>query len=117
MELTAVTADIGRRHGIRLDPETARAVGGGCINRCWALAGDDARWFLKVNRRSRARVRIIQGTHVPVGNAARAASHPVRNMIQYPSGPQIPCAECVQPYLVRIEEDAREHAARQGHPL
>jgi fructosamine-3-kinase len=54
MDLTPITADIRKRHGVHLDHESARAVGGGCINRCWALAGDGARWFLKVNRRNRA---------------------------------------------------------------
>jgi fructosamine-3-kinase len=36
--------------GIRLDPDTARAVGGGCIHSAWRLDGPDGPLFLKTNR-------------------------------------------------------------------
>lgn len=40
--------------GIRLDPRTARPVGGGCIHGAWRLDGPDGPVFLKTNRAASA---------------------------------------------------------------
>jgi protein-ribulosamine 3-kinase len=48
-DLSAATAALARR-GIRLDPGTARPVGGGCIHAAWRLDGPDGPVFLKTNR-------------------------------------------------------------------
>jgi fructosamine-3-kinase len=54
MDWAALSDDIRARYGIKIDGAGAREVGGGCINRCWSVAGDGVRWFLKVNRRESA---------------------------------------------------------------
>ncbi len=54
MDWASLIEDIRTRHGLELDGSSATGVAGGCINRCWSVAGDGARWFLKVNRRESA---------------------------------------------------------------
>ena len=48
-DLSAATAALAG-HGLRLDPDTARPVSGGCIHPAWRVDGPDGPVFLKTNR-------------------------------------------------------------------
>ena len=48
-DLSAATAALAGQ-GLRLDSDTARPVGGGCIHSAWRLDGPDGPVFLKTNR-------------------------------------------------------------------
>jgi protein-ribulosamine 3-kinase len=48
-DLSAATAALAG-HGLRLDPDTARPVSGGCIHSAWRVDGPDGPVFLKTNR-------------------------------------------------------------------
>ena len=48
-DLDAIVAQLATSHGISLDADSARPVGGGCINAAWYLPGAGAGIFLKTN--------------------------------------------------------------------
>jgi len=50
-DLAVATAALAKC-GLRLDPDTARPVGGGCIHSAWRLDGPDGPLFLKTNGES-----------------------------------------------------------------
>ncbi len=76
MDWAALSDDIRARYGIKIDGAGAREVGGGCINRCWSVAGDGVRWFLKVNRRESAAMFVAEARGLAALGKSRAIRVP-----------------------------------------